>query len=179
MAPKIQGGGSLTLSNLTLGFTPQTTAPAVDVNGLTLSSAGGITLVNVSVTNAPSAGADLSAGGDVTVVNSHFDRNQTTGAAIRHANNVTVINSSFDNPAGGRRQDTGLDVQSAATVALINVTASNERVAGANIIASGAVTITSSVFSGTKVIQGANFLGYGLNVVTPGDITLTTVTASD
>ena len=92
---------------------------------------------------------------------------------------MNIVNASFDNPVNGRRQDTGLDVQSAATVALINVTANNQRVAGAHINASGAVSITSSVFSGTKIIQGAEFLGYGLQVTTPGTIALANVTAND
>jgi hypothetical protein len=41
------------------------------------------------------------------------------------------------------------------------------------------VSISSSVFNGTKVMQGTDFLGYGLQVVTPNAISLETVTAND
>jgi len=175
-------GGSLTLYNLSLNFTPQTSAPATPENGLTLYAQNDINLSNVNVMNAPSAGADLNAGGGVNIINSKFDRNQTTGATIR-SGSVAINNSSFSNPEGGRRQDTGLDIISTGSVALLDVLANNGRRAGATIDAGGRVTISSSFFSGTKLMNGsgatATFLGYGLQVVTPDAIDLSGVTAND
>ena len=65
------------------------------------------------------------------------------------------------------------------SVSLFNVLANTNREAGATINAGGRVTIGSSFFSDTKAMQGSNFMGYGLQVVTPDAIDLDTVTASD
>jgi len=177
-------GGSLTINNITMTFSnPNGTIPATPENGLTLHAQGDISLSKVNVTNAPSAGADLNAGGDVTVSESKFDRNKTAGALIKAGGNVTVVNSSFSNPANARRQITGLDIVSGASVTLVNVLANGNREVGTHIAAGGAVTIGSSFFSGTKAMNGTGasttFLGYGLQVVTPNVITLNNVTAND
>lgn len=169
-------GGSLTLSNIGMSFANNADPT---MSGLTLYSTGSITLVNVSVTNAPNDGADLNAGGNVTIVDSKFERNQNTGAKVKSGGAVTAINSSFSNPADARRQDTGLDIENTGAVTLINVLANANRLAGTSINTGGAVDISNSVFSGTKEIQGPNFLGYGLQVVTPGTIDMLGVTAND
>jgi hypothetical protein len=140
--------------------------------------------VNVNVTNSTNgAGAEINAGGDVTMNNSKFDRNKTAGAIVRSGGNVAIANSSFSNPANARRQITGLDILSNGAVTLFNVVANENREVGANINAQGPVTISTSFFSGTKAMQGSGpstiFLGYGLQVVTPGVIALANVTAND
>lgn len=177
-------GGSLTINNINMDFTNLSgTIPAVPENGLTLYSAGGITLSNVNVTNAPSAGADLTAGGGVVIENSSFNRNRTAGAIVRAGTNVTISDSSFSNPANARRQITGLDVTSNGAVTLFNVLANQNREVGTNINSGGAVTIGSSFFSDTKEMIGAGastrFLGYGLKVNTPSTIAIDNVTANN
>jgi Right handed beta helix region len=168
--------GSLTISNLTLNFNPT----GQSGTGLTLNSQNDINLTNVSVMNsATGAGAELNSGGDVTINNSNFDRNRTAGAIIRANGNVAISNSSFSNPVNGRRQITGLDIVNDGSVSLFNVLANTNREAGATINAGGRVTIGSSFFSDTKAMQGSNFMGYGLQVVTPDAIDLDTVTAND
>jgi len=181
-------GGSLTISNISMSF-PNGTGTA---NGLTLNAQGSITLIDVSVTNAPNNGAQLDAGANVSIINSKFSRNQKTGAQVNSGGGVTVINSEFSNPADARKQDTGLDILKAGSVTLFDVIADENRLAGANINASGSVSVGGtgsqlfggSSFSGTKEILGTQFLGAGLNVtttfVTPTDaITISNVTAND
>ncbi|HLO27522.1 MAG TPA: right-handed parallel beta-helix repeat-containing protein [Anaerolineales bacterium] len=174
-------GGSLTLNNITMSFdtTFSNNASNQTMNGLTLSSQLDVNLTKVSVNNAPNDGADITAGRDVNVSGADFERNQTTGMLVKAGRNVNVGDSSFSNPVNGRRQETGLDITSGASTSLFNVLANDNRVAGANINSTGAVTIGNSVFSGTKLIQGATFLGYGLQVVTPDIISIDTVTAND
>ncbi len=183
-------GGSLTIYNLSLGFSNGATG-----QGLALASQNDINLSNVTVTNSPDGGAILNAGRDVNIINSKFIRNQTTGAIIRAGRNVNISTSDFSNPNGARRQETGLDIIASGSVSLLDVLANNERQAGANIEAGSLVTISGtplnpdgtcpigatcrSFFSGNKSMQGSNFLGYGLRVVTAGDIVLASVTASD
>jgi hypothetical protein len=170
-------GGSLTINNLALNFNPT----GQSGTGITLFTQNNITISNVSVMNsANGSGAELNASGNVTIDHSNFDRNKVSGATIRAGQSVAISNSSFSNPVNGRRQNTGLDIVSDGSVSLFNVLANNNRQVGANINAAGRVTVVSSVFSGTKIIQGSNtFLGYGLQVVTPDAIDLDGVTAND
>src|SRR5215207_2333250 len=171
-------GGSLSLSNLALNFNPN----GQSGTGITLYTQNDINISNVSVMNAANgAGAELNASGDVNINNSKFDRNKTAGAIIRSAGNVSIANSSFSNPGPltGRRQDKGVDIVADGSVSLLNVMANFNREVGANINAGGRVSISTSVFSGTKIIKGSEFLGYGLTVVTPGIIDLESVTAND
>jgi len=169
-------GGSLTVNNLSLDFSNNSNSGT----GLTLYSQSDITLSNVDVTNSwNGAGAELDAGGSVTILDSNFTRNKTAGAIIRSQGDVGVLNSSFSNPEDARRQNTGLDITSTGSVSLLNVLANENRLVGANINAGGGVSITRSVFSGTEEIQGANFLGYGLQVTTPSAVALNNVTANN
>jgi hypothetical protein len=165
-------GGSLTLNNITI------TNPSG--TGITANSAVDINLSNVTVTNSTNgAGAELNAGRDVNINNSKFERNKTAGAIIRAVRDVAIANSSFSNPATARRQIIGVDIVADGSVSLLNVLANENRNAGATIDAGGPVSIANSIFSGTKNIQGSNFLGYGLTVVSQSAINLDTVTAND
>jgi hypothetical protein len=168
--------GSLTLSNLSLNFNPT----GQSGTGLTLYAQNNINIANVSVMNsATGAGAELNAGIDVNIRDSKFDRNKTAGAIIRAGRDVAIARSSFSNPANGRRQVTGLDIVNDGAVALIDVLANSNRAAGATINAGGRVSIARSFFSDTKAVQGSNFLGYGLQIVTPDAIDLESVTANN
>ena len=169
-------GGSLTINNLSLNFNPTGSSGT----GITVYSAGNINLANVTVTNsATGAGAELNAGNDVNITNSRFDRNKTAGAIIRAGRDVAIGNSSFSNPANGRRQITGLDITADGAVSLADVVANTNRAAGATINAGGPVAIARSFFSDTKAMQGSNFIGYGLQIVTPDMIALDHVEANN
>ena len=168
--------GSLTLSNLSLNFTPT----GQSGTGITLYAQNNINISNVSVMNsATGAGADLNAGVDVNIRDSKFDRNKTAGAIIRAGRDVSIARSSFSNPANGRRQVTGLDIVNGGAVALSDVLANSNRSAGATIKADGRVSIARSFFSDTKAMQGSNFLGYGLQIETLDAIDLESVTANN
>ena len=167
--------GSLTISNLSLDFNPL----GQSGTGITLYAQNNINIANVSVRNSGiGAGAELNAGVDVNIKDSKFDRNRTAGAIIRAGRDVSIARSSFSNPVNGRRQVTGLDIVNDGAVALSDVLANSNRAAGATINAGGRVSIARSFFSDTKSIQGSNFLGYGLQIVTPDAIDLESVTAN-
>jgi len=169
-------GGSVFINNLTLGFNPT----GQSGTGLTVNSQVDINLLNVTVTNsATGAGAELNAGNDVNINNSHFDRNKTAGAIIRAKRDVSIRDSTFSNPTNGRRQITGLDIVNDGNVSLLNVIANTNRAAGATINSGGRVSINNSSFSDTKAMQGSAFIGYGLQVVTPGAIDINAVTANN
>jgi hypothetical protein len=165
-------GGSLIINNISISDPNQT--------GLTLYSQNDITLTSVQVTNSLNgSGAELNAGGNVTINTSKFLRNKTAGAIIKAGGNVAIANSEFSNPVDALRQITGLDITSNGSVSLFNVLANNNRQAGAKINALGRVSISTSVFSGNKSVNGTTFYGYGLQVVTPNAIDLANVTAND
>jgi hypothetical protein len=170
-------GGSITINNITIDKSEGTS--------LVLHSVGNIKLTNVNITNAHDngSGAELNAGGNVDIENSTFVRNQKAGAIVRAAGNVSVANSTFGNPVSGRAQDVGLDIVNGGSVSLAAITANGNREAGVNIEAGGNVNIAGGFFSGTKSFVGtgpsSGFLGYGLQVVTPGAIDLASVKAND
>lgn len=168
--------GSLTINNLSLNFNPT----GQSGTGITLYTQNSINISNVSVMNsANGAGAELNAGNDVNIKDSKFDRNKTAGAIIRAGRDVAIAHSSFSNPANGRRQVTGLDIVADGAVSLLDVLANSNRAAGATINAGGRVSIASSFFTDTKAMQGSNFTGYGLQIVTPDAIDLDAVTANN
>ena len=147
---------------------------------------GALTINNINISNTNGTGLTVYAQ-DVNIDNSKFERNRTAGAILRATRNVTISNSSFSNPANARRQLTGLDIESGGSVSLQNVLADQNRDVGAKIVAGGSVSIGVTVgspigtssFSGTKNIVGTNFLGYGLQVETPGAIAIDGVAAND
>ena len=147
--------GSLTFNNLVISNVSGQT-------GLTLYSQGDITLSNVVVTDSRS-GARLHAGGNVSVSNSEFSNN---GSGVIH------------DPVGY-----GLDVTSGGGVSLTAVTANSNQLFGANIVANNDVTVTNSFFNGnqsyTFLTLGWEYHGYGLQVITTQDITLTGVNANN
>lgn len=109
-------------------------------------------------------GADLNAGGNVTISNSLFNGNTTDSKKFI--------------------DDTGLLIKSGGTVSLNNVQANDNRLIGAVIKATGDVNISNSTFSNNKGITIASggaqtFYGYGLQVVSDGNIFLNVVNASN
>jgi hypothetical protein len=180
-------GGSLTVNNISMLFSNggdvHAPPPVTPENGLTLYATGDVSLDNVDVTNAHSAGADINAGGGVTIQNSNFMRNRTTGAIVRATGNVTVVNSSAGNLTNTRRQEVGLDIITSGAVTLSNVLTNSNRWVGTNIAAGEAVTIQNSQFNDMRDIDRTTtpqtFLGYGLDVVTPGEINLEGVQGSN
>ena len=175
-------GGSVAINNITMTFSnPGTEIPATPENALTVVSTGDVSLANVTISNAPSAGAEVDAGGNVTITNSKFHRNKTAGAIIRAGADVAILNSEFQNPRINRqrRQIVGADITSGGNVSLANVLASGNREEGVDIAAAGEVTIGNSVFSGMMEIDDTEFRGFGLRVVTPGRINVDSVTANN
>lgn len=173
-------GGSLTLNNLNFGFT---SSGQTNASGITVHSNVDINLSNIEVVNAgddTGSGAELYAGRDVNIRDSNFDRNRTSGATIVAGRDVAILNSSFHNAnANALRQITGLDITANGMVSLLQVIANGNRQVGANIQAGDDVAISNSSFSLTQSMQGDDFFGYGLNIVSGGNIALNTVEANE
>ncbi|MFT3895214.1 MAG: hypothetical protein QM730_26615 [Anaerolineales bacterium] len=105
----------------------------------------------------------------VTASNNHL-----FGAYLK-GSNVTVANSTFNNNSTGNNknpQGKGLDIESSGPVLILWTTVSNNQNYGANIKADGDVTIVTSTFSGNYHTVGTSRVGYGLQIVTLGNITL-------
>ncbi len=98
---------------------------------------------------------------------------------------VEVYSSTFNHNGSGSMSDPkgyGLQVVSGSFVTLGSVHADNNQLFGADVQAQGEVTITDSFFDGNKSYKcscnGTSYYGYGLQVVTSGDVVLARVSAS-
>lgn len=130
--------------------------------GLRIITLGKIALDGVTANDNYLYGANLE-GGDTAISNSSFTVN---GSGV------------VSEPSGY-----GLQIVSTGSVALNTVDASNNQLFGANINAAGGVAILRGFFSGHQTVTftpclGLTFYGYGLTVVTPGDISLNNVIAN-
>jgi hypothetical protein len=131
--------------------------------GLTVVSQDAIDLDGVTANDNFLWGAMLTAAGDVTIANSIFNANTTEDI--------------------GFIDDTGLLVTSGGNVSIFNSHADDNRLIGATIEAVGDVSISNSTFSSNNgiTLDGSGneiFHGYGLQVITDGNISLSGVTAS-
>ena len=155
--------GSLTINNIFI-------TGVGDQAGLTLYSDGDIALSEVEVTDSLD-GANLNAGGNVEVKNSKFNNN---GSGVEFSGLKVNVNG-----AGA-----GLTIVSGGTVTLQDIEANNNDSYGADIVATGDVNITNGFFTGNVSYTfppGGSWghFGYGLQVVTSGNIALTGVTANE
>jgi hypothetical protein len=167
--------GTLTINNISIsGVNNQT--------GLTLNTDGDINLNQVEVTNSQS-GIDLNAGGGVALKNVDAKGNDKFGAHIK-GQDVAIDTANFsDNGSGSGSNLTGSGVQvnSQDSVSLASVTADNNQLFGADIVAGGLVAVELSSFSGHLTYVNGNVYGggYGLRVETSGDIAVEGVTADN
>lgn len=147
-------GGSLTLRNIVV-------SGVVGDVGLTVYSAGNVTIEDSEFTNNDEAGVFIDAGRDVTVRRSKINDNGS--------NDWNVVD--------GR----GLEIKSGGNVTLSDVEANENQIFGADITSTGAVTIANSFFSGNLMYTNGfqEFFGYGLTVVSQGDISLSGVEANE
>src|SRR5512138_187883 len=132
--------------------------------GLQVVTSDSIALASVTANDNFLWGASLQAGGDVTIADSVFNANTTEDPHFI--------------------DDTGLLIKSGSDVSLHNVQANDNRLIGATIEANGDVSINDSTFNnnkGTTLSAGGTptFHGYGLKVVTPGNIYISLVDASN
>ncbi|MBI4761377.1 MAG: right-handed parallel beta-helix repeat-containing protein [Chloroflexi bacterium] len=147
-------GGSLTLNNIFISGVSDQTA-------LTLYSNGDVNLNDVEVTNSQS------------------------GASLHAGQNVNVQRSKFNNNGSGNVEDPvgkGLEVVSGGSVTLASVEANYNQIYGADIQAVGNVTVTNGFFNsnqGYYYLNGWVYEGYGLKIVTSGNVSLSSVTADD
>lgn len=131
--------------------------------GLLVITPSTISLDNVTAGDNFLWGASLDAGGDIAISNSVFN------------SNTTAVPSFID--------DTGLIINGGANVALDNVTASDNRLYGALIDATGTVSVSNSNFNnnrGVVTINGVTSLnGHGLKVTSLADIFISNTNATN
>lgn len=187
-----------------------------DGYGLKVKSGGAATLDNVNASLNQAFGADVAAGGPVTINQSVFSGNvsyqygiATGGYGLNVVSqgavtadgvtasdnyyfgahlegvNVTLANGTFNGNGSGNVESPigkGLEVVSTGAVTLSSITANNNQVFGASVDAVGNVSVTNSFFNsnqGYYYLNGWIYEGYGLQVVTDGNIILDGVTAND
>ncbi|MBN1303770.1 MAG: right-handed parallel beta-helix repeat-containing protein [Anaerolineales bacterium] len=132
--------------------------------GLKVVTVGDVDLYKVTAEENNLFGADIETIGDVNVANSVFSNN-----SFKYDNTVTGY---------------GLKVKTEGNVDLYEVEANNNNLFGADIETTGKVVVTNSIFSGNQSYlyykcQGKQALGYGLRVVTVGDVELSGITADE
>ena len=162
--------------------------------GATIDAAGRVSIAQSDFSGTKSMmGTDFLGYGLTVVSQDSIDLDTVTandnflwGASLTAAVDVNIANSTFNantTESPGFIDDTGLLVTSGGNVSIFNSHADDNRLIGATIKAGGDVTITNSTFSsnnGVIVDSAGNptFYGYGLNVVTSGNISLNGVVAS-
>ena len=131
--------------------------------GLLVITPSTVSLDNVTASDNFLWGASIDAGGDIAISNSLFN------------SNTTAVPSFID--------DTGLVINGDADVALNNVTASDNRLYGAVIDATGTVSINDSTFNNNRGVittDGVTTLyGHGLRVNSLADIFIDGTTATN
>jgi hypothetical protein len=126
---------------------------------------------------------------EVSLENVEAVENNLFGAHIE-AKDVAIDTANFSNNGSGNGlylTGYGLEVISQSNVALVDVTANNNQLFGANIAAGALVAISQSQFNGHLTYVYDYFSheiasrsgGYGLKVVTAGNIALNGVNAND
>ena len=187
-------------SGLTVNSTGDVTLTGVTANDNRLFGADILTTGAVQVTNSffngntsyslsgtgdkvyEGYGLKIVTGREVSLLNVNAEENNLVGAHIEGAD-VSVDTGSFsDNGPGQSLSLTGggLEIVSQFGVALLQVTANNNQLFGADIVAGDLVAIQQCAFNGQfAYVNGNRDGGYGLSVVTAGNIALEDVTADD
>lgn len=160
----IDAGGRVSIANSGFSGTKAIVGSDFLGYGLKVTSDSAIDLAFVTANDNFLWGAWLIAAGDVAIADSVFNLNTT------------------EDP--GFIDDTGLLVTSGGNVSIINSQANENRLIGATIEAVGDVSISNSQFNSNNGITqdssgNPTFHGYGLQVITDGNIFLDGVTASD
>ncbi len=171
----IQGGW-----NTSTGTTVDTTSFDVPiVIGSDVNPWGGsLTIRNIIVSGVVNdTGLTVFSGGSVTVEDSEFSNNDVAGVFIDADENVTVRRTKVNNNGSDNWNvvdGTGMEIKSGGFVTLSDVEANDNQIFGVDIEAGNDVSIANSFFNGNLMYTTdfAEFFGYGLTVVSQGDISL-------
>jgi hypothetical protein len=167
------------------------------VSGATIDSASGVSISNgffsgnQSYTGSCSTtyygyGLRITSKDSISLYGVTANDNNLYGAYLNAVNGVSVVTSAFSSNGSASTKSIdgkGLEIVSSNYVSLYDVQANDNRQFGADINASGYVSITNGVFSGNQAVtcgcNGTTYYGYGLKVVTLSGISLSQVTAND
>lgn len=181
----IQGGwDGNTDSNGTINGVSDFSVP-IAIGSETNPWGGSVTIRNIVVSGvAGDTGLTVYSVGNVVVEDSEFVNNDVAGVFIDAGEDVTVNRSKVDdngsndwNVVDGK----GLEIKSGGYVTLNGVIADDNQLFGADIVAVDDVAIANSSFNGNLMYttNWAEFFGYGLTVVSQGEIALSGVEAND
>ena len=147
-------GGSVTIRNITI-------SDVVGDTGLTVYSGNSVTVEDSEFTNNDIAGANIHAGGDVTVERTKVNDNGS--------NDWNVVDGD------------GLLINSGGYVTLVDVEANINQTSGADIVAANDVAVVDSFFNGNLMYTTdfTDFFGYGLKVISDGDISVSGTEANE
>ncbi len=132
-------------------------------------------------------GLQVKSGDEVSLFGIEANENKLFGANIEASGGVYINTSVFSgNKAstcsycGGKKSyGYGLQVVSLDSIALSDVTAENNNLFGVDLDAAGDVSIYQGLFSNNGLGYGSYAAGYGMNVVSGGDVAVSAVTASN
>ena len=146
---------------------------------------GSLTLRNIIVSGVVNdTGLTVYSSGNVTVEDSEFTNNDVAGVKIDATGNVAVrrtkVNDNGSNDWNVVDGD-GLGIISGGFVTLSDVEANDNQLSGADIVAANDVAIQNSFFNGNLMYTTnyADFFGYGLKVVSQGDIAISAIEANE
>jgi len=128
-------------------------------------------------------GLQVTTNGSIALASVSASENNLFGAHLEGAN-IGIGDSLFNYNGSGTSKSitgSGLEIISTDSVSLSSVEANYNQKFGANILAVNSVSIANGKFNGNTVYSKGSIAGggYGLNVVTTGTISLSTVKAND
>ena len=179
----IQGGWDGASGSTTITGTSSFDVPIV-IGSETNPWGGSLTIRNIIISGVVNdVGLTVYTGDSVTVEDSEFTNNDGAGVFIDADKDVTVRRSKI-NDNGSNNWNVvdgkGLEIKSGGFVTLSDVEANDNQIFGADIEAANAVTIGNSFFNGNLMYTpDLTFYGYGLTVVSQGNISLSNVEADE
>ncbi len=179
----IQNTGNISLNNVSVNDTPENAYGMGD--GAVLNNTGDVAIADSDFNNNQGNGLQVDSGGTITVDTVTASNNALTGAYLDScrynnvsglcAGNGSVTITSATSNLFENNGFNGIVVDAGGGVAMDHVYANNNGLDGANLTSAdsngtGNVNVTQSEFTG-------NSNGYGLDVLTDGNLTLTNVIA--
>ena len=144
---------------------------------------GSLTINDIIISGVDGVGLTVYSNESVTIQDSEFTQNNAAGVFIDSKKDVTVRRSKInDNGSNSTAwaDGEGLKIKSGGYVTLSDVEANDNQLFGADIEAVTGVAIANSFFNGNLMYTNAGeFFGYGLTVVSLGDISLEGVEANE
>lgn len=155
----LQGGSDIAIANSIFNGNTTASPGFIDDTGLFVTGGSIVSLFNVQANDNRLYGAQINATGNVSINQSTFNNNQG------------VINTGGVDTYNGH----GLHITSLADILINNTTANGNMLFGGQLNAGGQVSVANSTFSNTSTGSSANAVGKGLDIVSGGQTSLSSV----